>query len=83
MNHLTFDKLEKFNSAQQAAFLVDTLKQLPISIVKFMSTVCNDLTTRNSSRYDSEGSLESTQFSNVMEEQANDIGFAYFFNFFI
>lgn len=83
-------ELEKWNSAEQIVFLVDSMKFLSFSLIKFITAICNDLiekqtyiktsrlnnTSLNSNsdfNNNNNDSNNNQQYSNILEEQANDI----------
>ncbi len=66
---LVLDELKQWSASEQCIFLSECLNIISFSLVKFMSTVCNDLSSKNSNGVDS-----NSQFSSIMEDQANDIG---------
>lgn len=91
---LLLAELEKWNSAEQIKFLVDSMKFLSFSLIKFISAICNDLIEKQSlktSRLNNSNTSSSNDFSSsssdtnhtqhyssILEEQANDICMAIF-----
>ena len=66
-------EMEQWNSAEKTVFLVNSLKVLSFSLVKFISTICNDMANKNL-KTNLENKFSNNQYSFIMEEQANDIG---------
>lgn len=70
------NQIEKWNQIEQAVFIVDNIKHLSLSLIKFMSAICNDLVkikTLNSNQDDNLNKSNASQYSSILEEQANDL----------
>ena len=87
------NQIEKWNQIEQTVFVVDNIKHLSLSLIKFVSAICNDLIkikTLNSNQDDLNKNinklhgqgLEASQYSSILEEQANDLSkFCYAISF--
>ncbi len=62
-------EFSQWSAGEQCLFLSECFNVISLSLVKFMSTICHDLSDKNSNRLDS-----NFQLSSIMEDQANDIG---------
>ena len=69
------DELEKWNSGERFAFVAECVKALPYSQVKLINLICNDIITKKSNLNNMSTSIsdQTNQYSNILEEQANDI----------
>lgn len=68
---IVLQELKQWNSAEQCVFLVDAMKLISFSHVKFMATFCNDMANKTN------GIDSNSQFSGLMEDQANDTAYFY------
>lgn len=57
-------EIEKWNQLEQTEFIIDNLKLLSFSFLKFVTSICTDLVEKTN---------VNNQHSNILEEQANDI----------
>lgn len=81
-NNSLLTEFEKLNQVEQTLFIVENLKLLSFSLLKFVNSVCNDLveqkcannslSNKSGINHDSAG-LEANQYTIILEEQANDL----------
>lgn len=57
-------EIEKWNQLEQTAFIIENLKLLSFSLLKFVTSICTDLVENNTTN---------SQYSNILEDQANDL----------